>query len=70
MGQPKKWATATISEPVPLGKTGIKIVIWDKYGRTHRGTMIVSVGGLRWKPYNAKKPYRIGWDRLTELLES
>lgn len=58
-GRPQKWVTARISEPIGLGKAGVKIVIWDKWGKTRRGTAIVSVGGIRWYPYKAKKPYRI-----------
>jgi hypothetical protein len=68
-GRPKKWAAAQISEPVDLGKAGITILLWDKWGRKRSGKLIVSVGGLRWYPYKAKKPYRMGWDRLTRLLE-
>ncbi len=68
-GRPKRWATASVSEPVSLGKAGISIVLWDKWGRKRTGTVIVSVGGIRWYPYMAKKPYRIRWDRLTRLLE-
>ena len=48
-GRPTKWATATITEPVPLGKAGIKIVVWDKWGKKRRGTAIISVGGIRWE---------------------
>jgi hypothetical protein len=68
-GRPKKWVTATISEPIALGKTGIRLVIWDKWGRTRHGTVIVSVGGIRWYPYKAKKPTRISWNRLTEIAD-
>lgn len=49
-GRPRKWVTARISEPIGLGKAGVKIVIWDKWGKTRRGTAIVSVGGIRWYP--------------------
>ncbi len=33
-GKPTKWATATVVEPIHLGKAGIEIVIWDKYKKT------------------------------------
>jgi hypothetical protein len=69
MGRPRKWATARITEPVELGKSGIEIVLWDKWGRQRMGTVIVSVGGVRWYPYKAKRPYRVRWDKLTELAE-
>jgi hypothetical protein len=44
-GRPKRWITAAIVEPVPLGKAGISIVVWDKWGKTRRGTAVISVGG-------------------------
>jgi hypothetical protein len=66
---PRKWATARFKEPVALGKTGITIVIWDKWGRTRRGTVTVSVGGLRWSPYKAKRPFRVSWERFAQLIE-
>ncbi len=67
-GRPRKWVTALISEPISLGKTGLTLVVWDKWGKKRRGTAIVSVGGIRWKPYMAKKPYRITWDELDSYL--
>lgn len=68
-GRPRKWVTATISEPIAIGKTGISVVIWDKWGKTRLGRIVVSVGGLRWYPYKAQKPYKLSWDKLTELVE-
>ena len=52
-----------------LGKPGIQITIWEKYGRQHKGSVIVSVGGIRWRPYKAKKWLRISWDRFASLAE-
>ncbi len=69
-GRPKKWVTATIAEPVALGKTGITVVVWDKWGKTRKGTLIVSVGGLRWNPYKTKKPSRMSWERFATLIET
>lgn len=68
-GRPTKWATATVSEPIGLGKAGIKIVVWDKWGRKRRGTAIISVGGLRWKPFKKQKWLRISWDNLSGMVE-
>jgi len=68
-GRPKQWATANIIEPVALGNAGIEIVVWDKWGKTRRGTAIVSVGGIRWYSYKGKKPYRVSWDALQRWLE-
>lgn len=71
-GKPKKWATATIREPIHLGRAGISIVVWDKWGRRRRGRVVISVGGIRWYPYKAwrksrkskSKARRISWDDL------
>jgi len=63
-GRPKKWVSVQLDESILLGKTGVRLVIWDKWGKTRRATAIVSVGGIRWYPYKAKKPCRITWDEL------
>jgi hypothetical protein len=68
-GKPTKWAVATLHEPVVLGKGGIEIVVWDKWGRTRRGTMLVSVGGVRWFPYKAKRATQLTWERFSDLIE-
>ena len=66
-GKSNKWVTATISEPIYLAKAGISIVVWDKWGRTRRGTAVISVGGIRWYPYKAKKYRRLTWDKLDKM---
>jgi hypothetical protein len=68
-GIPKKWATARISEQIALGKAGIKVVIWDKWGKSRRGTAIVSVGGIRWYPYKSQKYKKITWDQIDAFFE-
>lgn len=65
-----KWATAHVTEGIPLGTTGIRVVIWDKWGRTRRGQAIISVGGLRWKAYKAKRFVRIPWDQIDEIVSA
>lgn len=40
-----------------------------KWGKTRRGTAIISVGGIRWSGYKAKKPIRISWDELQDFAE-
>ena len=68
-GKPTKWITAEIRESVPLGKAGIKVIVWDKWGKTRRGTAIISVGGIRWSGYKMKKPIRISWEKLQGFAE-
>ena len=40
-GRPTKWATAQIKEPIALGKTGMRIVIWEKWGKKRMGTAVI-----------------------------
>ena len=64
-GRPSKWASVKIEQTIWLDKTGIKIVVWDKHRRKRKGTLVVSIGGLRWRPYKGMKPSRhIKWDDL------
>ncbi len=69
-GKPQKWVSAKISEDITLGKAGLRVVIWDKWGRTRRGKAIISVGGIRWYPYKVKKPYRKNWNQLDEFFRA
>jgi hypothetical protein len=68
-GKPKKWITAQFVEPVPLDKSGIKIVAWDKRGKACRGTAIVSAEGIRWNGFKTKKWIRISWKELQDFAE-
>ena len=64
-GRPTKWAKLDINQAVWLNKTGVSLVVWDKWGRRRKGTLVISIGGLRWYPYKGKKPaHQISWDRL------
>lgn len=69
-GRPTKWATAHVTEGIALGKSGIRVVIWDKWGRKRRGQAVISVGGLRWKAYKAKRFVRIPWDQIDRLVSA
>lgn len=68
-GRPSKWVTATVIPPITLGKSGIEIVVWDKWGKRRRGTAIISVGGIRWYPYKRSKRYiTLTWERLDSMF--
>jgi hypothetical protein len=69
IGKYSKWARLGVNQPLWLNKAGVTIVVWDKWGKKRRGTLIVSVGGLRWTPYKGKKPVRVSWDRLADQLD-
>ena len=68
-GRPSKWASVDINQSLWLNKTGLEIVVWDKWGKKRKGTLVVSVGGLRWYPYKGKKPGRVTWDELAAAFE-
>jgi hypothetical protein len=53
-----------MNQPLWLNKAGISVVVWDKWGRKRKGTLVVSIGGLRWYPYKGKKARRITWNEL------
>jgi hypothetical protein len=57
-GVPRQWVRAKVKEPIAIGKSGARLIIWDKWGKTRRGTLVVTVGGVRWYRYKAKKPTR------------
>ena len=64
-GRPRKWASVNINQAIWLDKAGISIVVWDKGRKKRQGTLVVSIGGLRWYPYKSKKPARlIKWNKL------
>jgi hypothetical protein len=67
-GRPTKWVQASVQESLMIGKPGIQFEVWEKWKRKKRklGTLIVSVGGLRWKPNKGRIPTPKGWRALAE----
>ena len=67
-GRPTKWVTATIAEYVDVGKRGIQFEVWEKWKRVDRklGTLIVSVGGLRWRRQNGKVSKQKAWKTVAK----
>jgi hypothetical protein len=67
-GRPTKWVSAKVQEHVGIGKRGVQFEVWEKWKKKRRklGTLIISVGGLRWWPHKGKLPSRgvgILWQR-------
>jgi hypothetical protein len=71
-GRPTKWLRATVEEAIDVSTTGIRFEVWTKWKKKNKklGTLIVSVGGLRWSPLNAKKERRRTWDEVDEYFQS
>jgi hypothetical protein len=67
-GRPTKRVTATMKEHVAVGKPGVKFEVCEKWKKTRRklGTLIVTVGGLRWRPHKGKRSKQLSWDTFAE----
>jgi hypothetical protein len=70
-GRPTMWVSARVEQPIYIGKPGVKFEVWGKWKKKDRklGTMVVSVGGLRWKPMNGKISRPKSWHELAELFD-
>jgi len=65
-GKPSKYAKVEILEPFYIGKRGITIKVWDKYGRQHLGYATITVGGIRWYPFGKHKASKLWkWHQLS-----
>lgn len=64
-GRPTKWVYASVQESVSIGKPGIRFEIWKKWKQNKKklGTLIVSVGGLRWRPNKGRISHK-SWNAV------
>lgn len=71
-GRPTKFVTATVGQPIAIGKPGVTFEIWEKWKRKRRklGTLTVSVGGLRWWPNKAPKDRKRSWKKVRDWFET
>jgi hypothetical protein len=71
-GRPTKWVTAVVSESVPIGKPGMTFEVWDKWRKKRRklGTLMVTVGGLRWWPHKAPEARQRTWEEIDAWFNS
>jgi hypothetical protein len=69
-GRPTKYVKAQISETFWVYRTGIQFEVWEKWKQKDKkvGTLIVSVGGLRWKPSHGKLSRQKTWDVVSNWL--
>ena len=70
-GRPTKWVTVHVAEHIDVGKRGVEFEVWDKWKKTprKRGTLVVTVGGLAWRPQNGKHFQRRSWDKVADWFE-
>ena len=70
-GKFSKWTSATINEPLWLGKPGVTFEVWSKHKKTRKklGTLTVTVAGLRWLPHQGKKKKQRAWDKVRDWFE-
>jgi hypothetical protein len=69
-GRPTKWVRASVEQWIDVNRTGIKFDITRKWKRRSKklGTLIVSVGGLRWLPAKGKATRWQDWNRVKDWL--
>ena len=67
-GGATKWVRASIQDSWFIRKQGIQFEVWEKKNGKRRklGTLVISVGGLRWKPKKGPSPRPKGWRQLAE----
>jgi hypothetical protein len=54
-----------------IGKPGVEFEVWEKWKRQwlKLGTLIVSVGGLRWIPHKGKYSRPRSWKAVAEWFK-
>jgi hypothetical protein len=57
---------ALTSQPLSREENGVEFVVDGDDGRF--GTLVVSKGGLRWRPKGMHDHHFIGWEDLDELM--
>jgi hypothetical protein len=69
-GRPTKWVNAAAKDIIAIGKPGIQFEVWEKWKKKDRkfATLIVSVGGIRWRSGKGRFKSK-SWTQLSEWLE-
>jgi hypothetical protein len=69
-GRPTKWVSASVEQWIDVNKAGFRFHVAPKWKRNTKttGTLIVSVGGLRWLPRSGKRTRWWSWDEVADLL--
>jgi hypothetical protein len=71
-GRPTKWVHARVEQWLDIDRTGLHFVVFEKWKQKRKrlGTLVVSVGGLRWRPANGKYHRRRDCGAVSEWLTS
>ena len=69
-GRPTNWVNARVSQVVDIDKIGLEFRVWKKWSKKggRLGTLLVSNGGVRWRPVNGKFLRRRTWAQVARLL--
>jgi hypothetical protein len=61
---------ARVWQAIDIDKNGLEFRVWKKWSKKggRLGTLLVSNGGLRWRPGNGKYLRRRTWEQVAELL--
>lgn len=69
-GRPTNWVSASIEQPIDVDRNGMTFRVWKKWTKSGGllGTLLVSNGGLRWRPANGKYLRRKTWMKVADFL--
>ena len=70
-GRATKWVSAQVEQAIDITRPGVKFEVWGKWKKKDRklGTLVVSVGGLRWKPLNGKISRPRNWNDVSDWFD-
>ena len=68
-GRPTKWV---IDQGLDINRTGVSFIVWKKWKRNRKmvGTLIVSVGGVRWLPARGEAYRQKSWGKVADWLST
>ncbi len=71
-GRPTNWVAAAVEQGIDINRVGITFQVWKKWTKSggRLGTLLVSNGGLRWRPANGKYLRRKTWKQVADFLSS
>ncbi len=69
-GRPTNWVNASVAQHIVVDRIGLEFRVWKKWSKKggRLGTLLVSNGGLRWRPGNGKYLRRRTWAQVAKFL--